>query len=98
MLRRLLFAGTVFILSDLHIYYKFAILVMIQILYIMYLLKEWPFASVLESIAEISNEGFILLLLAPLMYFNTEKQWSWMINSVYLLGLLVSNAVFTTIS
>jgi len=29
MLRRLLFAGTVFILSDLHIYYKFAILVMI---------------------------------------------------------------------
>jgi hypothetical protein len=98
MLRRLLFAGTVFILSDLHIYYKFAILVMIQILYIMYLLIERPFTSVLESMAEISNEGFILLLLAPLMYFNTEKQWSWMINLVYLLGLLVSNAVFTTIS
>ena len=98
MLRRLLFAGTVFILSDLHIYYKFAILVMIQILYIMYLFVEWPFNSRLESMAEISNEGFILLLLAPLTYFNTEKLWSWMINSVYLLGLLVSNAVFTTIS
>jgi len=98
MLRRLVFIGVMLLLVDLNVIYKFVILIMTQLVYIMYLCKEFPFESCIESLAEISNEVFILAGMVPLVYYNKEEKWGQAPNTIYLTSLLLSNSIFTFFS
>lgn len=98
MLRRIIFAGTMLLLPDININWRFGVMGVTQLVYIMFLYSELPFLSIIESVAELSNEVFILGALAPLVYYNEEKRWTDGITIGYLAILLTSNVIFTCLS
>ena len=96
--RRLLFASTAIILSNLGGELQFAILILSQVVYIFFLCSAFPFESLLESIGEISNEIFVLTALVPLIFVDKENEWTSTTNLGYLGLLLLSDVLFTTFS
>ena len=72
-------------------------MIIIQLIYMLYLVIVRPFKLVKDNLIEITNECFYCLLLCLLSYYNTENRWIAVIENIYFLLIVLNSAVIISI-
>ena len=74
------------------------LLVLLQLVYLAYVCYLRPFRELKDSLTEIMNEAYFLLLLSSLVYLNEESYWSSAVTSIYMWGVCSNSIVVLFIS
>ena len=92
LLRRLIFVVLLITWVSISSRVLVAILSFIQVGYVVYLSYTRPYKNLKENLIEILNEFYFLFLIVYLIAFNTESEWNFFKENIYLY-VLVSNTL-----
>ena len=93
-IRRLVFVVLLIIVIPKSLYWRISLLLCFQIIYLLVLALLRPFIEIMVNLIEIISEISLFILLAPLLYYNSQEKWTDTLSIIYMwmifLNFLVS--------
>ena len=94
LLRRVVFIVILVYLGSISLYFRFGGLLVLQFIYLSFVVYIRPYWDKKLTWIEIINELYFLLCIGLLCYYNTESKWSSTFTRIYI-WILLSNSICT---
>ena len=97
LLRRLVLVVWLIAMSSFDKYAIISFAIIVQVVYLVFMVYSRPFEVVENNIVELTNEVFFTFLLMALWHLNTEENWKGTATDVYMFVLMGNNIVIAMI-
>ena len=97
-MRRFIFLAIIFFMNKLEMIDKVIFFVVVQILYLSYIVGLRPQGSSKENLIDVINEVFYTYFVMFLLYYNSEERWSETITEAYFWIMMSNNFVLMLVT
>ena len=97
-MRRFIFLAIIFFMNKLEMIDKVIFFVVVQILYLSYIVGLRPQGSSKENLIDVINEVFYTYFVMFLLYYNSEGRWSETITEAYFWIMMSNNFVLMLVT
>jgi hypothetical protein len=97
LLRRLVLVVWLIAMSSFDKYAVISFAILVQVIYLVFMVYSRPFELLENNIVELTNEVFFTFLLTALWHLNTKEKWTRIATDVYMFVLMGNNIVIAMI-
>ena len=97
LIKKLIFVSLLLMLASTYLFYVMLTLWLIQISYIVYLVKVRPFEEIRNNFIEVMNEIYFTVLLGSLYFLNSKEKWTTTYSNIYVWIIWSNNLLILVI-
>ena len=98
LIKKLIFVSLLLMLASTYLFYVMLTRWLIQISYIVYLVKVRPFEEIRNNFIEVINEIYFTVLLGSLYYLNSKEKWTTTYSNIYVWIIWSNNLLILVIA